>query len=448
MKEVRCPKCDSTFEIDASGYAEIVNQIKNKEFEVELNNRIEEASKNHQIQLELSKKEAISEKEIEISSLQNQINNHEREIEFAKKEAIESLQKEIFDKDNQISRLKNERKAAVAETDIAVLKAKAELEKEIIELNNIINNADTEKSLQIQLLKDNHNTEVQAMNKIISMKDEEISRVKDMKAKMSVKEIGEKLEQWCENQFNILRPSAFPYAYFEKDNQSIKDIDEEHGTKGDYIFRDFDSNGVEFISIMFEMKDKMDETKGETNESHLRKLDKDRKKKNCEYAVLVSMLEPENELFNSGIGYIPHKYEKMYVVRPQNFIPILSLIRNEARKSLEMRQELAIVRAQNIDYENFEEKLLAFQDGFGKNVISARTNFDKAIKHIDETIVKLEKVKQHLTTSDNQLRLANNKTQDLSIKRLTRGNPTMKAKFEELKRKDDDEDEPPSPLIS
>ena len=425
--------------MDAAGYAEIVNQIKSEEFEVELNNRIAENSKNHQIQLELSKKEAISEKEKEISEkekeiskLQNQISNHEREIDFAKRESQEALQKEIFDKDKQIERLKNERKAAVAETDIAVLKAKAELEKEIIELNNTINNSDTEKNLQIQLLKDNHQTEVQAKDEIIRMKDDEISRVKEMKAKMSVKEIGEKLEQWCENQFNILRPSAFPYAYFEKDNESVKGIDEDHGTKGDYIFRDFDANGVEFISIMFEMKDKMEETKGKTNESHLEKLDKDRKKKNCEYAVLVSMLEPENELFNSGIGYIPHKYDKMYVVRPQNFIPILSLIRNEARKSLEMRQELAIIRAQNIDYENFENKLLEFQDGFGKNVISARTNFDKAIKHIDETIVKLEKVKQHLTTSDNQLRLANNKTQDLSIKRLTRGNPTMKAKFDQL----------------
>lgn len=437
MNRVQCPKCKSIFEMDAAGYAEIVNQIKSEEFENELNNRINEASKSHHIQLELTKKEAISEKEKEISSLLNQISNHEREIEFAKKESIEVLQKEIFDKDKQIERLKNERKAAVAETDIAVLKAKADLEKEIIELNNNIKNADTEKDLQIQSLKNTHRTEVQAKDEIIRIKDDEIERVKDMKAKMSVKEIGEKLELWCENQFNILRPSAFQYAYFEKDNESVKGVDEEHGTKGDYIFRDFDSNGVEFISIMFEMKDKMEETKGKTNESHLDKLDKDRKKKNCEYAVLVSMLEPENELFNSGIGYIPHKYEKMYVVRPHNFIPILSLIRNEARKSLEMRQELAIIRSQNIDYENFENKLLDFQDGFGKNVISARTNFDKAIKHIDETIVKLEKVKQHLTTSDNQLRLANNKTQDLSIKKLTRGNPTMKAKFEELGNKNE-----------
>ena len=437
MKEVQCPQCKSIFEMDAAGYAEIVNQIKGDEFENELKNRIKDVEKKHQMEIELTKKDAISEMEKENSSLSNQISNHEREIEFAKKEASEELEKEIFDKDKQIDRLKNERKAAVAEIDIAVLKAKTDLEKEIIELKNNIKNADTEKDLQVQSLKDTHRTEVEAKNEIIRIKDEEIDRVKDMKAKMSVKEIGEKLEQWCQNQFNILRPSAFPYAYFEKDNESAKGVDEEHGTKGDYIFRDFDSDGVEFISIMFEMKDKMEETKGKTNESHLDKLDKDRKKKDCEYAVLVSMLEPENELFNSGIGYIPHKYDKMYVVRPQNFIPILSLIRNEARKSLEMRQELAIIRSQNIDYENFEKKLFNFRDGFGKNVESARTNFDKAIKHIDETIVKLGKVKQHLTTTDNQLRLANNKTQNLSIKTLTRGNSTMKAKFHDLETRGD-----------
>jgi hypothetical protein len=437
MKEVKCPQCKSVFEMDAAGYAEILNQIKGVEFENELNKRIDENKKSHQIELELTKKDAVTEKEKEISILSNQISNHEREIDFAKKEVMNSLQKEIFDKDKQIDRLKNERKAAQAETNLAVTEAKSVLEKDIIQLKNIIDNADTEKELYLQSLNGSHRTEIQAKEEIIRMKDEEIERVKDMKAKMSVKEIGEKLEQWCENQFNILRPSAFPNAYFEKDNTSVKEDDEKHGTKGDYIFRDSDSSGVEFISIMFEMKDKMEDTKGKTNESHLSKLDIDRRKKNCEYAVLVSMLEPENEFYNSGIVDMSHKYEKMYVVRPHYFIPILTLIRNEARKSLEMRQELAIIRSQNIDYENFENKLLGFQEGFGKNVISARTNFDKAIKHIDETIVKLEKVKQHLTTSDNQLRLANNKTQDLSIKKLTKGNPTMKRKFEELNEEEE-----------
>lgn len=433
MKEIKCPQCKSVFEMDAAGYAEILDQIKGVEFDNELNKRINETKKSHKIELELAKKDAVTEKEKEISLLLNQISNHERDINFTKNEVMNSFQKEIFDKDKQIDRLKNERKAALAETNLAVTEAKSVLEKEIIQLKNTIDNADTEKELHLQSMNDSHRTEIQAKEEIIRMKDEEIERVKDMKAKMSVKEIGEKLEQWCENQFNILRPSAFPNAYFEKDNTSVKEDDEKHGTKGDYIFRDSDSSGVEFVSIMFEMKDKMEDTKGKTNESHLSKLDIDRRKKNCEYAVLVSMLEPENEFYNSGIVDMSHKYEKMYVVRPHYFIPILTLIRNEARKSLEMRQELAIIRSQNIDYENFENKLLDFQEGFGKNVVSARTNFDKAIKHIDETIVKLEKVKQHLTTSDNQLRLANNKTQDLSIKKLTKGNPTMKRKFDELK---------------
>ena len=236
----------------------------------------------------------------------------------------------------------------------------------------------------------------------------------------------------------MVRATAFPHAYFEKDNESVKDEGDAKGTKGDYIFRDSDTSGIEYISIMFEMKDKMEDTKGQTNESRLAKLDKDRRKKNCEYAVLVSMLEPDNELFNSGPVDMSHKYEKMYVVRPQDFMLILSLIRNEARKSLEMRNELAVIRDQNIDYENFENKLLEFQDGFGKNYETAKKYYETAIKDIDDTIKKLEKIKASLTTSGRQLRLANDKTQDLSIKKLTKGNPTMKAKFDELD--DDSED--------
>ena len=434
MNEVRCPQCKSVFEMDAAGYAEIVNQVRGDEFENELKIRQQEAEKNHEIQIQLAKKDAIANQEKKISLLENEINNHQREIEFAKSEAMTTFQKEIFDKDNQINRLKNERSAAETETNLAVIKARAELEKKIIELENRISNSDTEKELQMKQMEQTHLVALNGKDDMIRMKDDEIERVKDMKMKMSVKEIGEKLEHWCENQFNMVRASAFPNAYFEKDNKSIKDLDEMHGSKGDYIFRDSDSNGIEFISIMFEMKDKMEDTKGEKNDSHLAKLDKDRKKKNCEYAVLVSMLEPENELYNSGAPVdMSHKYDKMYVVRPHNFIPILSLIRNEARKSLEMRQELAIIRAKNYDIENFENKILDFQEGFGKNVISARTNFETAIKDIDATIKKLEKIKASLTTSSRQLRLANDKTQELSIKKLTRGNPTMKAKFDELK---------------
>lgn len=272
---------------------------------------------------------------------------------------------------------------------------------------------------------------------MIRLKDEEIGRVKDMKLKMSVKEIGEKLEQWCENQFNLVRATAFPQAYFEKDNESVKDEEEGKGTKGDYIFRDYDPNGVEYISIMFEMKDKMEGTKGQTNDSHLAKLDKDRKKKNCEYAVLVSMLEPENELYNSGPIDMSHKYEKMYVVRPQEFMFILSIIRNEARKSLEMRSELAIQRSKNIDVENFENDLLNFQAAFGKNYETAKKHYEMAIKDIDATIKKLEKIKKSLTTSGEQLRHANNKTQGLTIKKLTHKNPTMKKMFNDVKSEEE-----------
>ena len=223
--------------------------------------------------------------------------------------------------------------------------------------------AETQKELEIQQIEKTNQVKLTAKDELIRLKDEEIVRVRDMKLKMSVKEIGEKLEQWCENQFNMVRATAFPNAYFEKDNDSVKDEGEQKGTKGDYIFRDYDENDIEYISIMFEMKDKMEGTKGQTNDSHLAKLDKDRRKKKCEYAVLVSMLEPDNELFNAGPVDMSHKYQKMYVVRPQEFMLILSLIRNEARKSLEMRNELAIIRNQNIDYETFENKLLEFQEG-------------------------------------------------------------------------------------
>ena len=406
--EVTCPQCKQVFEMDAAGYAEITKQIRGAEFEHELHQRLEQQQETHQL-----------------------------EIKLAESKVKQEFTTESGNKDKQIDRLKNEIKASNTETELAVSKATNPLEMKIQSLENQIGAADTEKDLHIQSLNSSHLTEIQAKEEIIRMKDNEIQRVKDLKAKMSVKEIGEKLEQWCENQFNLVRATAFPHAYFEKDNESVKDEEEGKGTKGDYIFRDSDPNGVEYISIMFEMKDKMEGTKGQTNESHLAKLDKDRKKKKCEYAVLVSMLEPENELFNSGPVDMSHKYEKMYVVRPQEFMLILSLIRNEARKASEMRNELDIIRKQNIDYETFEDKLLEFQDGFGKNYQTAKKYYEMAIKDIDDTIKKLEKIKASLTTSGRQLRLANDKTQDLSIKKLTTGNTTMKKKFEDLKSEED-----------
>jgi len=432
MKEIKCPKCDSVFEMDASGYADIVNQVRGKEFETELNQRMKEQESNHKVKIQLVEQNIAAKKDQEILNLQNQIEQHSREIKIAKDETLAEVQKELFDKEKQIERLKNEKQAAETETKLAVTQATGELEKEILDLERKLELAETQKELEIKQLEKTKLVEMKAKDDLIRFKEEEIDRVKDMKLKMSVKEIGEKLEQWCENQFNLVRATAFPHAYFEKDNESVKGEEEGKGTKGDYIFRDSDQNGIEYISIMFEMKDKMEGKKGGTNESHLAKLDKDRKKKNCEYAVLVSMLEPENELFNSGPVDMSHKYEKMYVVRPQEFMLILSLIRNEARKSLEMRNELAIIRNQNIDYETFEDKLLEFQDGFGKNYETAKKYYEMAITDIDATIKKLEKIKASLTTSERQLRLANDKTQDLSIKKLTRGNPTMKKKFDEL----------------
>jgi hypothetical protein len=437
MKEVKCPKCESVFDIDASGYADIVSQVRGDEFEKELNNRLKDLEANHNMRLELAEQSIASEKDKQISILQNQIENHAKEIEIATKDALAEAREELFAKEKQVERLKNEKDATETNTELLVTKATSELEKDILGLKGELNMAETQKELEIKQLEQTNLVAMKAKDELIRFKEDEIERVKDMKMKMSVKDIGEKLEKWCENQFNLVRATAFPHAYFDKDNMSVKDEEDGKGTKGDFIFRDSDPNGIEYISIMFEMKDKMEGTKGLTNESHLAKLDKDRKKKKCEYAVLVSLLEPENELYSAGPVDMSHKYEKMYVVRPQEFMLILSLIRNEARKSLEMRNELAVIRSQNIDYETFEDKLLDFQEALAKNVTTAHKYFQTAITDIDATIKKLEKIKASLTTSGNQLRLANDKAQDLSIKKLTRGNPTMKANFEELKSDED-----------
>lgn len=448
MKEIKCPKCNSVFEMDASGYSDILSQVRNEEFESELNQRLKEQESNHKVKVELAEQNIAAEKDKQILSLQNQIDHHAREIEIAKNEAAAVVREDLLAKEKQVDRLKNEKLAAETETKLVVAQATGELEKEIMDLKGKLELAEAQKELEIKQLEQTNLVEMKAKDDIIRFKEEEIDRVKDMKLKMSVKDIGEKLEQWCENQFNLVRATAFPHAYFEKDNESIRDDEESKGSKGDYIFRDADPNGIEYISIMFEMKDKMEGTKGQTNESHLAKLDKDRRKKKCEYAVLVSMLEPENELYNAGPVDMSHKFEKMYVVRPQDFMLILSLIRNEARKSLDMRNELAIQRNQNVDVENFENKLLAFQDSFGKNVETARKYYDSVVKDIDATIKKLEKIKASLTTSGRQLRLANDKTQNLTIKRLTEDSPTVRAKFEaERKSKDDDDEVSSAPLI-
>ena len=449
MSEITCPHCTKSFKVDQAGYAEIIRQVRTSEFEKNLNDRLASEQEKHQIAIELAEANIAKEKSMEfvnkdkqIQRLKNELKASETNMKLAVSEATSPLDKKILslaqEKDTQILRLENELKASETNMKLAVSEATSPLDKKIMSLQHKVSSADTEKDLLEKSLNESFHTQIQAKIDIIDMKDAEINRVKDMKAKMSIKEIGEKLEKWCENQFNILRPSAFPTAYFEKDNDNVKEEDEAHGTKGDYIFRESDSSGVEFVSIMFEMKDKMEDTQGEKNESHLKKLDQDRTKKKCEYAVLVSMLEMDSDLYNRGIVDMSHKYEKMYVVRPHQFIPLLTLIRNEAKKSLEIRNEMAVMKSQNYDIESFENKMLDFQEGFGKNVTSARKNFDTAISDIDATIKKLEKIKKSLTTSSNQLRLANDKTQDLSIKKLTRNNPTMKDKFDNLKSSEDD----------
>ena len=384
------------------------------------------------MQLELAEKNIVSEKDKEISSLKNVIDNHAREIEFAKNEALSTAKEEMFAKDKQIERLKNERKAAEDNTELAVTKATGPLEMNIAELKNKLKAADTEKELEIKQLEQTNQVKLSAKEEIIRLKDEEIERVKDMKLKLSTKMVGETLELHCENQFNSLRATAFPNAYFEKDNQVVD------GSKGDYVFREADANDVEFISIMFEMKNENDATKTKKkNEDFLKELDKDRKAKGCEYAVLVSLLETDSDLYNNGIVDMSHKYEKMYVVRPQFFIPIITLLRNAALKSIAIRNELALIKSQNIDIENFEGDLKEFQEKFSRNYDLATRQFTEAIKRIDKSIEELQKTKEQLLKSGNNYRLANDKAQDLSIKKLTRGNPTMKAKFDNLNSGDE-----------
>ena len=413
MKEVKCPKCDSIFEMDASGYADIVNQVRSAEFETELLARMAEVKKSHGMEIQLAEAKIIEQKDTEFAN-----------------------------KDKQIERLKSDIQKKDMEIEIAVANATSPLQNQLVDLQNKINNADTEKSLLEKTLQEKHQIELKAKDQIIQMKDDEIELRKDMKLKLSTKMLGETLEQHCELQFNRLRSTAFPRAYFEKDNDSSK------GTKGDYIFKESDSNGVEFISIMFEMKNEGDETKTKKkNEDFLKKLDEDRKAKGCEYAVLVSLLEADNELYNDGIIDMSHKFDKMYIIRPQFFIPMITILRNAAIKSIDLRNELARSISQNIEIENFENDLLDFQKRFAKNYDLASRQFMEAIKRIDNSIGELQKTKEQLLKSENNYRLANDKAQDLSVKKLTRNNPTMRDKFDQLKSRDDDEDEPPSPLI-
>lgn len=397
MQEIKCPKCGEVFQVDESGYAAIVKQVRDREFNKELESR--------EVQFENEKENALQVAKLETEkTYQDKLNEKEKEI-FELKNKIESFNK---DKQLEINEIVNKK-----DFEISELKNKSEL-------------SEKEFQLKEQALKDKYENQ-------LKFKDDEIAQYKDFKARLSTKMVGESLEQHCEIEFNKLRATAFKDAYFEKDN------DARSGSKGDYIYRDNDEYGGEYISIMFEMKNEMDTTSTKKkNEDFLKELDKDRREKQCEYAVLVSMLEPDNEFYNSGIVDMSHRYPKMYVIRPQFFIPIITLLRNAALNGIEYKKELALIKSQNVDVSNFEAEMNDFKDKFSRNYRIASEKFHKAIEEIDKTIDHLQKTKEALLSSENNLRLANNKAEDLSIKRLTRNNPTMASKFAELKNEKDD----------
>ena len=422
MNEIICPHCTKNFEIEDTGYANILKQVRDNRFEEELNKRLSIADEQKQSAIQLAIEKTRN-------SLNEELSNKDNEITLLKANSKSELIERLAEKNTELADMNSKIKNFYTEKELAVSKATKEIEKQRDTLENDIKTKELEKENLKNSLEQKHTTELRNKDTIIKYKDDEIARVKDMKLKLSTKMLGESLEQHCEIEFNNLRSTAFQNSYFEKDNDSSS------GTKGDFIFKETDEDGNEIISIMFEMKNENDETTNKKrNEEFFAKLDKDRNSKKCEYAVLVTLLETENEYYNSGIVDVSHKYDKMYVVRPQFFIPIITLLRNGSMSSLKYKQELNLMRNQSIDITNFEDKISKFKDGFAKNYLSATNHFEKAIAEIDKSISRMQKVKQELTTSENQLRLANQKADDLTIKKLTYGNPTMKSKFNELKK--------------
>lgn len=425
MNEIICPHCKKAFKVDEAGFADILKQVRDSEFAKELHERVAllEREKQSAVQLaeEKTKNELaadIAKRDAVIADLKARATAKIKELQA---ESDLSAARIAAEKDKQLAELKAQLQATETEKKLAVTEAVTGVEKERDELASTLRSKDTEKQLLEASLKDKYETELKS-------KDEMISYYKDMKAKLSTKMIGETLEQHCETEFERLRATAFQRAEFGKDN------DASSGSKGDYIYREYDENGNEVISIMFEMKNEGDETATKKkNEDFFRELDKDRKEKNCEYAVLVTLLEGESELYNTGIVDVSHRHNKMYVVRPQFFIPIITVLRNAALNSLQYKSELALVRAQNIDVTNFENQLNDFRDSFGRNYRLASEKFKTAVDSIDKSIAQLQKTKEALLSSENNLRIANNKADELSVKKLTRGNPTMAAKFDELK---------------
>lgn len=406
MAELKCPKCGTTFKVDDTSYADILNQVRNHEFEAELEKRLEQ-------------------------SLRNEKQSHQAEIAELKAK-FEQASTELKAK---LAQNKTEFEAKLAqsktEQELAVARATAPIERERDSLKNSLVAAQNEAKLNLETANSRAKLSEAALitkyESALKLKEEENERLKDLKSKLSTKMVGETLEQHCQTEFNRIRTAAFPHAYFEKDN------DARTGSKGDYIFRELDEAGNEIVSIMFEMKNENETTATKhKNEDFFKELDKDRREKNCEYAILVSLLESDSELYNTGIVDVSYRYEKMYVIRPQFFIPIITLLRNAALSSLQYKQELAVVRSQNIDITHFEENMEKFKVGFARNYDLASRKFKTAIDEIDKTINSLQKTKDALLSSENNLRLANNKAEELTIKRLTRGNPTMAQKFADL----------------
>jgi hypothetical protein len=432
MNEIKCPKCGSVFQVDEADYADILKQVRDSAFAKDLHDReaLLKADKESAVKLaEVTTRNALNDdlakKDAELVELRARVETVITEKKLALTEAQSAAENELVElrakKDAELVKLKSKIELAEAEKKLALAEAVGAIEKERDALQTRLATQEGEKELLKASLNERHQGE-------IKLKDEMIERLKDMRTRLSTKMLGETLEQHCETEFNTLRATGFQNAYFEKDN------DARTGSKGDYIYRESDESGTEVVSIMFEMKNESDTTSTKhKNEDFFKELDKDRTEKNCEYAVLVSLLEPDSDLYNAGIVDVSHRYyPKMYVIRPQLFIPMITLLRNAALNSLQYRAELALVKNQNIDITDFEDKVTKFKEGFAKNFDLASRKFKAAIDEIDKSIDHLQKIKENLLSSENNLRLANNKAEDLTVKRLTRGNPTMKAKFAEL----------------
>lgn len=423
MNDITCPKCGEKFKVDEASFADIVKQIRDHEFENALHEQVESAVKIAKLESENSLKETAAQKDIEISKLHAQLKEKDDEAKLIEIETKSSMHADLMRKDTEVAGLRAKLLAKETEKELEITKAVKMAEQERDELKIQLTNEKLDKQRMESSLKDKYETQIKD-------RDDSIERLKDLKAKLSVKLLGENLEQHCQNEFNNIRSSMFPYAYFEKDNEAIEN------TKGDYIYRDYESQDeVEIISIMFEMKDEQDTSVNKkTVESHLKKLDDDRRKKGCEYAVLVTLLEADNDLYNRGIVNVSYKYEKMFVIRPQFFLPMISLLKDASLKSAEARRQLVAAKNNNIEIENFVDNMESWKSSWATNIKNAAKKHSEAIEQIDKAIKDLTKVRDALTTSDKHLLAAENKIEDLTVKRLTKNAPSVAERLKEQEK--------------